>query len=110
MFGLPFTRRHGNAVGHIVNMQVVVSVAGGRFTIEGYLHRLANIVTKADIDTFASGSIGYFIVYIFRLGIVPLTQYGPCGHVVGANQYDELVVSTGGSGGWYTATSIGSEG
>ena len=110
MLGLPCASGHSKTADHIVEVQVVVSVAGGRFTIEGYLHRLADIAIKADTNSLTSCTIGYLIIYIFRLGIVPLTQYGPCGHVVGANQYDELVVGTGEGGGWYTATSIGSEG
>ena len=86
-----------NAASHIVDMQVVVGVAHGGFTVEGDAHALTYIVAEVDAHLFAFGSAIDVVINVCRtFFVVPLAQDGPGGLIVSGNQHNKLVVGSSG--------------
>ena len=92
--GLPSAGRNGDAASHIVNMQVVVSIACSRFAVEGDTHRLTGIDAQINADRLACGGVGDVVVNVGRSVVVPFAQDAPIGLVVGGDQHDKSVIDT----------------
>ena len=82
---------------HVVDVQVVVSIACCRLAVECDGNALAGVVAQVDGNMLTDGSIGNIIVDILRTGVVPLAQDTPC-LTVGGDEDNELVVGAGGLG------------
>ena len=103
--GYPLASGNRSADGQIVDMQVIVSIAGNcRFAIESNLNSLACVGGKVDIYILTSKRD--VVINIIGTTIVPLAQDVPL--VVGISQDDETVIIA--SAGGCTRTTISGEG
>ena len=75
-------------------MQSIVSIVDGGFYIKSNINGLSNIAVDIHADILTSSGIGDIIENVWGTTVVPLTQGGPCVHVIVREQYHELVVSS----------------